>query len=424
MVLIFWNYQRGGALSSIYEVLQGDTFELISRKVYATEVNANLISRANPGVFEPLVIGTSLIIPDDPNAPKNQTQQSPSNNINEVALLIDNTRFRFWDSIRITTALDTIDIVEFGAPFDANDLTFRQLFVPFSFKPLTVTVGGNVFFNGTLVTVNPVLENERKILSLGGYSLPGVLNDCTMPASSFPLEFFGFDLSDIALNVANTFGLSVDFRDDPGAPFEFISLEPGQKILPFLSGLAKERNLVMSNTRDGKLLFWRSVEVGQPVAILRQGETPLLSVVPFFTPQEYYSHITGIEFVFFGDLGSQFTVKNPRLGDVVRPFTFTIEDTFETIAKTATEAKAGRMFGNAASYLIRLSTWRDPNGQLWQPNTTIKILAPDAMIYNVFEFIIRSVEFDINRTTETATLNLVLPGSFSGEIPEFLPWDL
>ena len=127
-------------MSFTYKIENNDTFDLISRKVYGTEINSSLIRRANPGVLEPLVNGVLIIIPDDPNAPKNLPQLSQSNNVNEVTLLIDNTTFRFWDSIRITRSIDSMDTVEFGAPFDSSDETlkkFRQgsLYLPFKSWP-------------------------------------------------------------------------------------------------------------------------------------------------------------------------------------------------------------------------------------------------------------------------------------------------
>ena len=84
----------------------------------------------------------------------------------------------------------------------------------------------------------------------------------------------------------------------------------------------------------------------------------------------------------------------------------------------------GRMFANAASYDIEVSTWRDSENRLWRPNTTIKLLAPGAMIYNNYEFIIRKVKFVRTTTKFVATLNLISPGTLSGKIPESLPWDL
>jgi len=410
-------------LSTMYSVITGDTFESISRKKYGTEKEADRIARANPGVAEPLTAGTTLTVPVLPEAPQNLQQAADSSTDDEVAILIDGQRFRFWDKVRITRSIDTMDTVEFGAPFDSEAPGFRETFRPFSFKTVVITVGGTPLFTGTMVAVNPVLENAQKIISVSGYSLPGVLNDCTSPASSFPLEYDNQGLREIATALAAPFGISVDFQADQGAVFERVASEPGKKVLAFLTELAKQRNLIISSSSRGKLVFLQSAESGQPVARLQQGSAPVLSVTPFFSPQEYYSHITGIEPVVVGLAGSQFTVKNPRLLGVTRPLTFNAPDTLDADVKSAVEAKAGRMFGNMASYSVRVATWRDPSGKLWEPNTAIKLRAPDAMIYNEYKFIIRSIEFSRDRATETATLNLVIPGSFSGKVPGALPWD-
>lgn len=406
-----------------YNVVTGDTFESIARKKYGTEKEADRIARANPGVAEPLTAGTVLTVPVLPDAPQNLQQQTQAATGDEVAILIDGQRFRFWDKVRIIRAIDTMDIVEFGAPFDSDAPSFKDTFRPFSFKTVVITVGGTPLFTGTMIGVNPVIENAQKIISVSGYSLPGVLNDCTSPASSFPLEFDKQGLRDISTALAAPFGISVEFEADQGAIFERVANEPGKKVLSFLTELAKQRNLIISSSSRGKLIFLQSTEAGRPVARLQQGIAPVRSVAPFFNPQEYYSHITGMEPVVVGLEGSQFTVKNPRLLGVTRPLTFKAPDTLNADVKGAVEAKAGRMFGNMVSYSITVISWRDPSGNLWEPNTTIKLLAPDAMIYTEYEFIIRSVEFNRDRATETATLNLVIPGSFSGKIPESLPWD-
>lgn len=410
-------------MSTTYSVIAGDTFDSIARKKYGTENEADRIARANPGVAEPLTAGTVLTVPVLPSAPKDLQTQAPAADPDETAILIDGQRFRFWDKVRITRAVDAMDTVEFGAPFEADVPGFRETFRPFSFKPVVTTVGGSPLFTGNMVAVSPAVENSQKVVSVSGYSLPGVLNDCTPPASAFPLEFNNQGLREIATTLAAPFGLSVIFQADQGAVFERVATEPGKKILAFLTELAKQRNLIVSSTPEGALIFWQSVEAGSPVARLQEGSAPVLSVTPFFSPQEYYSHITGIEPVIVGLAGSQFTVKNPRLQGVVRPITFNAPDTLDADVKAAVEAKSGRMFGNMASYSVRVATWRDPQGELWAPNTTVTLLAPDAMVYSEYEFVIRSVEFSRESKVKTATLNLVIPGSFSGQIPEALPWD-
>lgn len=407
-----------------YTIIAGDTFEIISRKQYGTEDDASLISSANSGVMEPLTPGTNIVIPDKPDAPQNIQQNAAANEPNETAVLIEGTRFRFWEAITITRSIDSMDTVEFSAPWDETNQKLRDIFRPVSFKSLVVTVGGVPLFTGTMMGVNPMLDTAEKVLSVNSYSLPGVLNDCNAPASTLDkLEFNNQGLREIAIALVSPFGISVRFIVDQGAIFEQVSATTGQKVLAFLTQLAKQRNLIVSNTPLGQLLFQQSTTIGSPVAILRQGSAPLLTVTPIFNPQEYYSHITGIEPVFIFGGGSQFTVKNDRLKGVIRPFNFDIPDTQDADIKAAVEAKIGRMFGNVVFYSITLSTWRDSKGNLWEPNTTIKINAPTAMIYADYEFIIRSVRFEQDSDSQTATLNLVMPGTFSGEIPETLPWD-
>lgn len=410
-------------MSTTFSASAGDTFESVARIVYGTEQEARRIRDANPGAIEPFTADIVLTVPDLPGAPSNLTANAPADTLEETAVLIEGNRFRFWENIRITRAIDAMDTLELSAPFDSEAPGFRSTFRPFSYKRAEVTVGGDALFTGTMVGVVPVIDPSRKVISTSSYSLPGVLNDCTAPASAFPLEFNNQNLREIAATLAGHFGLSVVFQGEPGAVFERVALKPGKKVLGFLADLAKQRNLIVSSTPKGELLFLQSTTAGQPVARLRQGESPLVSVIPFFSPQEYYSHVTGLEPVLVGLQGSQFTVKNPRLQGVVRPITFEASDAVTADVKAAVEAKAGRMFGNAASYSATVSTWRDANGNLWAPDSTVTLQASDAMVYSDYAFIVRSVEFIRERASETAVLNLVIPGSFSGQIPEALPWD-
>ena len=411
-------------MSGTYKVAPGDTFELISRRIYGTEGGASRIAKANPGAVEPLQAGTTLVIPVSPAGPVDRHADTPAASLSEVAIRIDGKRFRFWDSVSIRRSLDSFDQVSLTAPFSVDLPGFRETFKPFSYREIDVTIGGVPLFTGTLVSVVPEITPERKSIVAGGYSLPGVLNDCTMPASAAPLEYHDQNLRDIARSIAGVFGLSVEFTADPGPVFEPpVRMDPGKKVLPFLTELAKQRNMVIGNTESGALLFRRSTGEGAPAANFRQGERPLISVNPLFNPQEYFSDITGIQPVYFGLGGDAFPEKNPRLTGVMRPYTFNITDTESAAGAEVVNAKIGRMFGNAASYSIEVATIRDPAGAVWAPDSVVTLLAPDAMVYNESRFTIRTVDIVRTRDAESAILNLVLPGAFGGQIPEVLPWD-
>lgn len=410
-------------MSTTYKVVSGDTFEKIARRVYGTGEEASRIQRSNPGVEEPLSAGTTLLIPDLTIAPRNQPPVAPSVNPDEVAVIIEGERFRFWTELQIRLSIDSFSRIEFTLPFDSSRQDLRDIFRPFTFKSVEVTVGGEVLFTGVMVNVNPILKPDSKMLQIGCYARPGVFMDCTAPASAYPLESNNLRLDAVARSLADPFGIPVSLVGDAGPVFRRIAHDPHKKILPFLTDLAKQRGFVMSDTAEGELLFWKSITSGTPVATFVQGVPPFEGATPVFDGQKYYSHVTGTGPVFIGGRGKQYTVINPHLRDVLRPMTVKFKDALVGDEKLAAEAAIARMFANIAGFEINLPTWRDPEGNLWEPNTTLDVTAPDAMIYNSYEFLIRNVTLKAAPESRTVTLDIVIPGAFNSTIPEKLPWD-
>ena len=412
-----------------YVVFPGDTYDRISRNVYGEESNANLIRRSNPGIVEPLSSGTIVNIPVDPSNPTNQPQRLTSNNPAQITISVksivggveSSKQFTFWQSVTIKRSLDSLSTLALTAPFDPDDEDIREFFRPFTFREITVSVGGNEVFIGTIVNITPQLTETRSIVNITAYSLPGIMADCTQPVSDYPLSWEQYTLKEIADDVAATFGIRTQFNDSVGDVFQSVSSKPESSALSFLQDLAKQRNLVIGDTRDGFLLFQKSTKVGFPVARLFEGLSPLISITPRFNAQQAFTSVTGINPTTAGVPGEPFTAQTGIPGG--RYHTYTVRDTLNTSLEDAVNAKVGRMYGNMASYNVKVPTWFTPGGQLWSPNSTIKITAPKAMVYNEYEFIIRSVELQRTAQTEVTSLELVLPGAFSGEIPVSLPWE-
>lgn len=402
---------------------KGDTFDLLARRAYGDDQQSALLRSANPGAVEPFEAGVVLTVPDQPNAPQNTPPTVQADSENELALIINDRRFRFWTAISITRSIDSMDTLSVSAPFGPDDAQFREIFKPLAFAPVNVNIGGAPLFTGVMLSADPDLKPESRTVSAACYSIPAALGDCTAPASAYPLEWGGATLRIIAETIAAPFGVPVVFAAEEGAAFERVALKPGQRVLPFLIKLAQQRGLLVSSTERGELLFTESIAAGGPVARLAEGAAPLLDVAPAINPQEYYSEVTGIEPVAIGLRGGQVTVRNPRLRGVVRPLTFEVSDTVNADIQAACDAKAGRMFANVVSYTCVVATWRDPAGNLWAPNTTITVKAPGAMIYSEYEFLVRAVTLSRTSEGETATLTLTLPAAFASEIPETLPWD-
>ncbi len=339
----------------------------------------------------------------------------------EVTLVVDGREFRFFESLEVTLSLDTVSTVELTAPFEPGEASHRKLFLPFQFQPLEVLLGGENLFTGTVVSTEPSADANRSVVELAGYSLPGVLGDCAMPVDELPLEFKGIPLKEILPAITKPFGVDVEIRDDTGPAFKKVSIDIDDKPLEWLAKLARQRSLVLSSTDSGKLLCWRSVQTGSPVAAL-EGQ-PLVKVESEFSAQDYFSVVTGFVPKTRRRKGIRQPLQNPWLTGRVRPMNFRLDDIDPASAPDAVRAKLARMFAGMAAYSVKdLPTWRDPSGNLWRPNTTIKIKAPEVMIYDYYEFLIRTVRLREEADKQTADLELVMPGAFSGEIPESLPW--
>lgn len=406
-----------------YTVRAGDTLGTISRIHYGTDQQETLIVQANPGV-NVLTVGLEIIIPDLAAAPRNAVQNLQANSDDELALLINDQRFRFWENIAITLALDSTSTFSFQALFEPDNRQFVRLFRPLTYQDAQVYIGGKRLFSGNLLPTTPLLT-DRNSVSVSGYSRAGLLNDCSAPASQLPLEFSGGQtLKQIADTLLSPFGLRAVFNQAEGPAFEqSISLSPSDKVLEFLKHLAQQRGLLLTDNASGDVVFDTEAQATQPVAIFDEGAAPLNSLSVIINAQQYYSDITGIQSSSIGVDGTQYTVKNPLLRGVLRPMTFSVGDVSSGELKKAVEAKMGRMFGEAVLYTLSVPSWRDDHGALWKPNTFIRLNSPRLQIANPFDFLIRRVTFNATPDSKTADFELVLPGSFNGTLPKSLPWD-
>ena len=371
----------------------------------------------------------------------------------DVSLVIAGEEFRHFVDIELTKSIDTFSTAQFTAPFEADRKEFRRIFKPFGYNSVNVLVDKKVRLTGEMLSPLPRIDALTKAVAVQCYSLPAVMNDCCPPGTAYPLEFTGQTLLTIAQTVASKFGVTARFdetvsvdeelhafqkkkmkrgprggRGKRGNKFARCALEPGDNADEFLVKLAQQIGLVRSDNEIGELVFRDSdATLGNPVAHFEQGKQPLVVITPEFRPQEYYSEITAFTPATTRRKGSKYTLQNPftRGKNIVRPHCFKLDSLLSAgDAPAACWAKLGRMFGNAASWTIdNIATWRDANGDIWQPNTTVLVTAPDAMIYKTYELLVRDVVLRQAADQYTASLRVVMPGAFSGAVPDALPWD-
>lgn len=340
---------------------------------------------------------------------------------NIIKLVVESNEFKFWSSFGINRNIDTLDTFSFSAPFGEN-AGIKDIIKPLQFKPGQLFIDDELL--STIVLVNPVPTiGDSNSITVDGYSKPGVMNDCSVKHSEYPIEFTGQVLQQIANRLCSFYGIDAVFYGTSGVPFEKVKLEAGQSPFNFLIKLAKDRGFIISNTPEGKLLFWK-LDKNAVTTTLKEGHTPLLSVTPNINPQGYYSEITGLS---PGKLGidieyEEVTVNNTNLS-ITRPFVYKLSQQLSGAdLQDAVKHKIGLMIANAIKYSISVQGLRDEHGQVYKPNTYINLTAPKAYINNETKFTIKSLNL-AKSESEITTMELVLPESYTGEIPSRLPWD-
>jgi prophage tail gpP-like protein len=343
-----------------------------------------------------------------------------------VAITLDSgERFGFWSEVEIARGLDCYTALSISGPFDHGRTEVRRAFQPLTFKRVTVTVGGELVLTGRIKDTAPNVDPGMSSIGLTAYSLAQTLAEINPADELLPLEYNGLDLRQIGDKlVTASIGERPEFDGPPGATFARVRCEPDSSIHSFLVDLAVQRAFVLADSPNGAPLFRSEAKPGAPVARLR-GQ-PICRIEAQIDPAQWYSTVTGRATRKSGRKGARFTARNPLYrGDFhVRPYVTQLSDTESADMPRAVNAIIGRMVASVVRYRIDdLPTWRDPQGKLWAPNTTVTVLAPEAMIYRETELMIRSVRLRQSAESETASLELTLPGSFGGTLPKGMPWD-
>lgn len=351
----------------------------------------------------------------------------------EITLSIAGEKFTHWADLEIAMSMDSFANVGFETPFVPEQADFRKRFQPFSFLPIDVTVGDETLFRGTLHDVKPSLTAEKRVAQVSAYALACALEFTEPTVGMLPIEANGLTLRQIAQQIAKPFGFGVTLAGEEGAAFRKVKTrrktintraDMAEKLHGFLLELAKQRGKLITNTRTGDLAFIEPTAMGKPVARFVEGEQPLMAVEVEFDPRNYYNEITGFTTGKHQREAAKWTERLERnAGGALRALNLKLDDVEKGDAPKAVKAAVGRMIAGLASYVVHAPTWRDPSGELWEPNTTVTLHAPSAMVYQPYELLVKDVVFKRSASERTASLGLVLPGSFSGTPPSSFPWE-
>lgn len=340
-----------------------------------------------------------------------------------------NDRFRnrkidFFNQFSLELRHDSISSgFGFSFYFDPLNAEHKELACVTHFHEVEVMYNDELLVTGVITSQKFIHSSVKSLCVITGYTKTGVLEDCQIPPSLYPLQSNKLSLREITEKLIKPFKL--DLIIDPSVStacnkvIDVSTASETQTIKDYLVDLARQRDVLITHNEKGQLVF----------TSLANGKTPLIefdntkgvqigtSFELNYDGQGMHSHITTQKqaSVDGGNAGEQ-TIRNPYvLSSYYRPKVTTQSSGDDNDTQSAAERElASELKG--LTLTIQTDRWV-VDGKIIRPNNILKIYDPELYIYKKTDWFIESINFSGDEKENTATINCVLPEVYNKKKP-------
>lgn len=331
---------------------------------------------------------------------------------------INGQYYLFFNELNIDLKLDSIaSTFSFNARFNPNNENHKKLFKPLLYSKVEIyNDNDDLIFTGTIINHSFTSDSKNNLVAVSGYSLPGVLEDCTTPVKNYPLESTNRSLKDISERLCGLFGIKVvidsSVGNDANRVYKKSVASPTDTIKSYLNKLTSQRNVILSHDKHGRVVLFKPNGEGKPkysfnkenalnmsFGVNGQGLHSLISVV-----RQPSAENAGVS--------TQDSISNPLIS-VFRPTTKVLNSGEDTDTKNAADNEMASEL-KAISLSVSLVGLFDDI----EPGDIIEIQNNEIFIYNKTNFIVSGVKFSINQSAQLTDLSLVLPETYTSKAPK------
>lgn len=353
-----------------------------------------------------------------------------------------------FNSVRVTLRYNTIaSTFSFDFFYDPDILETKELACIGHYHICKLYHNGELMLTGQMLSEGFTNTSTRQLVAIGGYSLPGILEDCQIPSNAaidaaiasgnlkikppdsipycYPLQSDGLSLRQIAEKLIKPFNLTMvidpSVKDVMEEPFSETSAEAKDSVKHYLTELATQKNVNITHDIKGNLVFTKVNTDLKPIFFFNvpKGGLPGVKMNLDFNGQQMHSHITVMQQADAdGDNAGESTIANPYVPFIFRPKTIIqssgdIIDT-EVAAKNALAAEL-----KGLPVKVSLDRWTI-NDKLIYPGQMISIKNPEIYLFNKTDFIIESVDYKGDQKELTSVLTCVLPEVYNNKTPQYI----
>jgi len=327
---------------------------------------------------------------------------------------VNGKNIEFFNDFNFTLRYNSVaSNFDFRANFDPNNSSHRIVFRPLSYNSVVLEHNGELVLTGTILNHVFNIKSTKDLASFSGYSLPGVLEDCTIGLDQYPLEFTGLSLKQISEQLLQPFGLTLGITADAAAEADIVysevTADESQSIKAFLSELAFERGLILTHDSAGSLIITKTNVNQSPVTTFKE-EKGVTEISLSVNGQAMHSIIFTQQQASSDEAAnaSESSISNPAV-KAFRPTVKMQTSGDDNDSKKFNRSLIGAELRNI-SVNVKLFQWewsRNGNLEIIRPNSVVVIQSPNNYLFEARKFFVESVTFIGNQKEQTAELKCV-----------------
>lgn len=342
-------------------------------------------------------------------------------------------------NVKINHRLGVVDVkyfsgVQVSLKFDSLASTFSMNFLyneknpqhaEFAcvshFHECKIEHNGKVLINGYILDETFKVGPKDELVQFAGYAKPGVLEDCDIPPTIYPLQSDGLTIREIINKIIQPFKLKMVVHSSVASKMDQVvkvsTANATQNIKAYFTELCTQRGIVISHTPEGDLLFTKANTEGEPLFHVEHGVIAT-NIEMIFKGQDLHSDITVMKQADDeeGSNAGEVTVQNPYVPIVTRTKVVTQSSGDDITTNDVAMHALASEWKNAIKVKVTIDRW-EVNGKLILPNNTITVYCPKAYIYKKTKFFIESVDYTGDaKKGEVAVLNCVIPEVYNGKM--------
>lgn len=356
-----------------------------------------------------------------------------------MEVVINGKSIAYFNSGTINLKLDSIaSTFEFAAYFKPQEIDFQEIFKPLQYLPVELyNSKKNLIFTGTILNHRFTSNSGRELVIISGYSKCGILEDvCIPPSENYSLESNNKSLKDIATQLCRLFAINVVVSDQAksisetniktpkqttkestnfasikakaSSVFGRTSASPSESIRDYLAKLASQKNIILSHNEKGEVLLFQPDYNQLPRYFFTKGNT--ISMSADYNGQALHSDIYIVRQPSDDNQGvSTFDRAKNTLVAKYRPTTKIMSSGEDAQTKDAAK-------NELASELKAIQLTLELQGLFDEiyPGEIVNVHNHHIYCYAYNRFMVDSITLKFDSKSDTTTLNLVVPETFTG----------